>query len=95
MPYTVTLASGLVDVALPNGQIAQGGQIAILTDDEYSELSSTSSSLFSSVAVTVSGDVSTVPTFKPVIVSTNPYMEGYGPGITTDYLNTPYTPQGS
>lgn len=95
MPFLVTLTAGLIDVALPNGQVAQGEETAILTDDEYAQLSPTSDSLFSSARVAVSGDVSTVSTFAPVITDTNPYTEGYGPGIATDYLDSSYVPQGS
>lgn len=56
VPYDVTLNAGLVDVALPGGTIAQGGQTYTLTDDQYLMLSPTAAAtLFSSVVQTGGG----------------------------------------
>lgn len=49
MSYSVTIKSGLADIALPGGTIAQGGQTYTLTDDQYLALSPTAAAaLFSS-----------------------------------------------
>ncbi len=57
MPYDVTIKPGLVDIALPSGVIAQGGQTYTLTDDQYLMLSPTASAaLFSSINKTGGGD---------------------------------------
>lgn len=51
MPYTVTIKSDLVDVVLTNGVRYQGGDTAILSDDQYNRLSpSIRSSVLSSAA---------------------------------------------
>lgn len=56
MSYTVTLKPGLVDVALPSGVIAQGGQSYALTEGQYLALSPTASTaLFSSTSQTGGG----------------------------------------
>lgn len=41
MPRQITLSAGLKDIVLPNGLRAQGGASVILSDQEYSLLSST------------------------------------------------------
>jgi hypothetical protein len=54
--YSVTLKAGLVDVVLPNGNRYQGGQTAMLTDDEFGLIpSSVSSAVFSAVTAQSGG----------------------------------------
>lgn len=49
MSYTVTIKTGLADIALPGGTIGQGGQTYTLTDDQFLMLSPTAAAaLFSS-----------------------------------------------
>lgn len=38
MAYTVTLKAGLVDVVLANGNRYQGGDVVILTDEQYGRM---------------------------------------------------------
>lgn len=50
LPYSITIKTGLIDIALPSGVIGQGGQTYVLTDAQYLGLSPTASAaLFSSV----------------------------------------------
>ena len=50
MPYSVTLKPGLVDVVLPGGARYQGGQTAVLTDEQYRSIpADTASAVFGSV----------------------------------------------
>lgn len=104
MPYLVTIKVGLADVVLPNGQRAQGGQIALLTDDQYAQLSPTANAaLLSAVTVPAAGAVpaTTVGTQAPNISGAtingvwtlnNPGTESDNePSTTTTPLNTPYT----
>ncbi|MFD7835603.1 hypothetical protein [Streptomyces sp. NPDC059761] len=56
MSYTVTLKPGLTGVALPNGRLYQGGEVAVLTDTQYARLSATApAALFTSSVHTVDG----------------------------------------
>lgn len=51
MPFTVTIASGLTNIVLPNGGTYKTGDVVVLSDDQYSKISSSVSALiFSSVA---------------------------------------------
>jgi hypothetical protein len=104
MAYLVTLNAGLGPVSLPNGQVAQGGQAALLTDDQYVMLSPTAiSNLFSAVVIPDAGTIATItvgaqaPTISGAVINgvwrlTNPYMESDqgGPSSSTTPLNTPY-----
>lgn len=38
MAYTVTLKAGLANVVLPNGNLYQGGDVVILTDEQYGRM---------------------------------------------------------
>lgn len=50
--YTVTLNPGLVDVALPNGNLYQGGDIVILSAEQYGQIPlATRTAVFSSQSV--------------------------------------------
>jgi hypothetical protein len=94
VPYLVTLKSGVSNVALPNGQIAQAGQAAFLSDEQYGMLSPTAiTALFQSVAgvaTTSATPAITVGAQSPAVVY-NPLVEGDNePSSTTTYLNTPY-----
>ena len=52
--YTVTLASGLENIVLPNGLRYSAGDTADLSDEQYSVIpAAVSAALFSSVQVTV------------------------------------------
>jgi hypothetical protein len=54
--YTVVIKNGLRDIALPSGALVQGGQTAVLTDDQYLMLSPTASAaLFFSTTHTGGG----------------------------------------
>lgn len=41
MPYKVTVASGVKDLVLPSGLRVQAGDVAILSDEDWSKLSPT------------------------------------------------------
>lgn len=41
MPYKVTVAAGVKDLVLPSGTRVQAGDVAILTDDQWNQLSPT------------------------------------------------------
>jgi hypothetical protein len=45
--YAVTIAPGLKDVVLPNGSRYQAGDVVVLSDAEFAQLSPTSGPLFS------------------------------------------------
>jgi hypothetical protein len=52
MAYTVTLKPGLQDVVLPNGGRYQGGNVVVLSDEDYSVIpASTRAAVFSAEAV--------------------------------------------
>lgn len=55
MAYTCTIAPGLSNVCLPNGNIYQGGDVAILSDEQYGQMvAATRDTVFSEhVIVTV------------------------------------------
>ncbi|WP_428957941.1 hypothetical protein [Streptomyces sp. cg35] len=38
MAYTITLKAGLKDVVLPNGNRYQGGDVVILSDEQYGQM---------------------------------------------------------
>lgn len=77
MPYTVTIAAGLVDVMLPSGLRAQAGQVAFLSDDEFSRLSQNAlTTCFSAIAAASGTPAVTVGPQKPTIT--------YDPGIEAD-----------
>lgn len=90
MPYTVTIAAGLVDVMLPSGLRAQGGQVAFLSDDEFSKLSQNAlTSCFSAVSTITGAPAVTVGPQTPN-VSYNPNVEGDNePSSSTTPLNSP------
>lgn len=109
MPYLVTVAVGASNVALPSGQIVQGGQAALLTDEQFIRLSPTAlTSTFSAIAavVTTSGNApaTTVGPQVPIVNGSvingvwtvnNPYTESDNePSSSTTPLNTPYVNQG-
>jgi hypothetical protein len=79
--YTVVIKDGLKDIALPSGALVQGGQTAILTDDQYLMLSSTASAaLFFSVVHTGGGGggaVSSVNTLTGDVVLTAALVGAY------------------
>lgn len=73
MAYLVTLKAGLSNVSLPNGLIAQGSQIALLTEEQYVRLSPTAvAALFSAVTV---ADPATVPV--TTVGAQTPQIYGY------------------
>lgn len=90
MPYTVTIASGLVDVMLPSGLRAQGGQVAFLSDQEFSQLSQNAlTTCFSAIAAASGTPAVTVGPQTPV-VTYNPGVEGDNePSSATTPLNSP------
>ncbi|MEU9405599.1 hypothetical protein AB0E08_07830 [Streptomyces sp. NPDC048281] len=50
--YSVTLKAGLIDVVLPNGNRYQGGDIVILSAEQYGQIpASTRAAVFSATAV--------------------------------------------
>lgn len=92
MPYLVTVKAGLSNVSLPGGVIAQAGDIVLLTDDQYVQLSPTASGLFSAVSVAAAGSVPTTSVHPWSSTTYNPLVEGDNePSSTTTPLNTPYT----
>lgn len=38
MAYSVTIKAGLVDVVLPNGNRYQGGDVVVLSDEQYAQI---------------------------------------------------------
>lgn len=74
MPYLATLNAGLSNVALPSGLIAQGGQAAFLTDEQFNMLSpSAKTSLFASI--TAVNTATTVP--ATTVGAQTPQIYGY------------------
>ncbi len=52
MAYTVTIAAGKTNVVLPNGNLYQAGDVAILTDEQFGQmLAATRTAVFSSSAI--------------------------------------------
>lgn len=89
MPYIVTVANGLVDLVLPNGMRAQGGQTAFLSDWDYSRLSPTGTANFSAVTVSTGVPSTTLGPQTPVL-GNNPYAESDNePSATLTPLNSP------
>lgn len=67
MAYTLVLNDGLVDVVLPNGNRYQGGETAILDDEDYGVIpSATSTLIFASVSFTGGGGASDPSVFSIV-----------------------------
>jgi hypothetical protein len=88
MPYLVTITNGRVDVMLPSGMRAQGGNVAFLTDDQFSMLSPTGSGNFSSIAA-VSGVPTTSLGSQAPVLGDNPYAEGDNEPSTQTPLTSP------
>lgn len=83
MPHTVTLKPGLIDVALPDGTLAQGGETYTLGDEAYAMLSPTAAAaLFSNITESgPQGDAlaDRMSNVETVVTTLN--------GYTTDALN--------
>lgn len=52
MAYTVTIAAGKTNVVLPNGNLYQAGDVAILTDEQFGQmLAATRTAIFSASSI--------------------------------------------
>lgn len=52
MAYTVTIAAGKTNVVLPNGNLYQAGDVAILTDEQFGQmLVATRTAIFSASSI--------------------------------------------
>lgn len=89
MPYTVTIATGKIDVMLPNGMRAQAGDVSFLSDEQYSRLSPTGiATLFSAVTQVTTSPTLSVHSQNPT-VTYNPNLEGDNePSTTTTPLDS-------
>jgi hypothetical protein len=67
MPYLATVTGGRVDVMLPNGMRAQGGNVVFLSDEDYAALSHTGAANFSSIVVSTGVPSTTLSPQTPVI----------------------------
>lgn len=72
MPYDVTIKPGLVDIALPSGVIAQGGQTYTLTDDQFLALSPTAAAALFSSVVPSGGDAGALQAINNLSDVANP-----------------------
>lgn len=53
MAYTVTLKAGLQDVVLPNGNRYQGGDVVVLSDGQYGQMTASARTAVVQSAVVV------------------------------------------
>jgi hypothetical protein len=52
MAYSVTIATGKTNVVLPNGNLYQAGDVAILSDDQFGQmLAATKTAIFSASSI--------------------------------------------
>lgn len=95
MPYIVTVKNGLVDVVLPNGLRAQGGNTALLTDQQFAALSNTvvaTGALSGAAPTYVSSYTATTAVESTLPLAAN-WTEAMNPaGAGTDVPSTQTTP---
>jgi hypothetical protein len=95
MAVKVVIASGKFNISLPDGNIYQAGDTAVLTDDQYTQINSAAkTTLFASVATATTADVDTESNSPTAVVDasghtaigdTNAQTESQKPGRDTTY----------